>query len=130
LPSTPPNPIPAPLLRAAQFVFLTRRRIATVLAIVCALSLGYHVIFGQNGLTAYQQKRAEDKELTQQIQQMQLENGRLKAHTDRLAGDKDAIEHEAREKLHYARPGEVIYTLDDKPQDKSKADPHADPHSN
>jgi cell division protein FtsB len=23
----------------------------------------------------------------------------------------DAIEHEAREKLHYAKPGEVIYTL-------------------
>lgn len=92
-----------------------------MLAILCALFLGYHVIFGQNGLTIYQQKRAEDKDLTRQIQELQQENGRLKAHTERLQGDKDAIEHEAREKLHYARPNEVIYTLDDKPQDKSKS---------
>ena len=30
--------------------------------------------------------------------------------------DPDAIEHEAREKLHYAKPGEVIYTLPETPQ--------------
>jgi len=29
----------------------------------------------------------------------------------KLKSDPDAIEHEAREKLHYAKPGEVIYAL-------------------
>jgi cell division protein FtsB len=33
-----------------------------------------------------------------------------------LKSDPDAIEYEAREKLHYARPGEVIYTLNNQPQ--------------
>src|SRR6202035_663447 len=32
------------------------RRVATVLAIVIALLLGYHATFGANGLSAYQQK--------------------------------------------------------------------------
>ncbi len=119
--ATPLNPTLG--LKLAQVAYRSRRRIATALAIVCALFLGYHVIFGQNGLTAYQQKRNDDKMLTKQIQDLQQENGRLKAHTERLQGDSDAIEHEAREKLHYTRPGEVIYTLDEKP----KSDPHGQP---
>jgi cell division protein FtsB len=35
----------------------------------------------------------------------------LKGHVDRLQSDPNAIEHQAREELHYTRPGEVIYTL-------------------
>jgi cell division protein FtsB len=35
----------------------------------------------------------------------------LKGHVDRLQNDPNAIEHQAREELHYTRPGEVIYTL-------------------
>ncbi len=108
-------------LRLAQIAFRSWRRIATGLAILCAIFLGFHVIFGQNGLTVYQQKRADDKMLSKRIQELQQENVRLKAHTDRLQADSDAIEHEAREKLHYARPGEVIYTLDDKPKNDVKA---------
>jgi len=109
------------VVRAAGFAYRMRRRIATAAAIVLAVFLGYHVIFGQNGVTAYQQKRVEDKELQKQIQQLQDENGRMKDHVDHLQNDPDAIEHEARERLHYTRPGEVIYTLNDKPADKTAA---------
>jgi len=42
----------------------------------------------------------------------------LEAAVERLKKDPDAIEHEAREKLHYARPGEVIYTLPPDPKQK------------
>lgn len=109
------------VVRAAGFAYRMRRRIATAAAIVLAVFLGYHVIFGQNGVTAYQQKRVEDKELQKQIQQLQDENGRMKDHVDHLQNDPDAIEHEARERLHYTRPGEVIYTLNDKPVEKTSA---------
>lgn len=68
---------------------------------------------GRNGVNIYQQKRVEDRELHNQIDALQQENERLKEHLDRLKSDPDAIEHEARERLHYARPGEVIYTLND-----------------
>jgi cell division protein FtsB len=41
----------------------------------------------------------------------------LRARIERLKSDPDAIEHEAREKLHYAKPGEVIYTLPAEPEE-------------
>ena len=78
---------------------------------VLAAGLAYHVVFGANGLTVYQQKRQETETLTEQLQQLQHEGELLKGHVDRLQNDPDAIEHQAREELHYTRPGEVIYTL-------------------
>lgn len=87
------------------------RRWATVAAAGLAIAMGYHVVFGQNGLTAYQHKNHDERTLTQQLTGLQQENDRLKAHVDRLQSDPGAIEHQAREELHYTRPGEVIYTL-------------------
>ena len=87
------------------------RKVATGAAALLALAMGYHVIFGQNGLTAYQQKRQDAQSLDLQLHSLQRENGLLKGHVDRLQNDPNAIEHQAREELHYTRPGEVIYTL-------------------
>lgn len=106
-------------VRAAGFAYRMRRRIATAAAVALAVLFGYHVIFGQNGVTAYQQKIVEDKELQKQIKELQDENARMKEHVDHLQNDPDAIEHEARARLHYARPGEVIYTLNDKSANKT-----------
>lgn len=87
------------------------RKIATGAAALLALAMGYHVIFGQNGLTAFQQKRQDAQSLDRQLHSLQKENEQLKGHVDRLKSDPNAIEHQAREELHYTRPGEVIYTL-------------------
>src|SRR5277367_2985869 len=87
------------------------RKVATGAAALLAIGLGYHVIFGQNGLTAYQQKRQDTQSLDRQLHSLQRENETLKGHVDRLKNDPNAIEHQAREELHYTRPGEVIYTL-------------------
>ena len=93
-----------------------QRRIATGDGILIVALLAYHVVFGRNGLNNYEQKRAQNKALQQQIESLQQENTNLKAHINHLKNDPDAIEYEAREKLHYARPGEVIYKLNNKPQ--------------
>ena len=106
--------------RAAEFLYRVRRRVATGLAVMLAVFLGYHVMVGRNGVNIYEQKRVEDRELHKQIEALQQENDRLKEHVDRLKSDPDAIEHEARERLHYARPGEVIYTLNDSPTENEK----------
>src|ERR1017187_9781413 len=99
-------------LRAAfGALSIGRRKAATVAAAALALGVGYHVIFGANGVTVYEQKRQENHLLSQQMQDLQRENDLLKGHVDRLQSDPNAIEHQAREELHYTRPGEVIYTL-------------------
>jgi cell division protein FtsB len=91
------------------------RKVATGAAALLALAMAYHVIFGQNGLTVYQQKRQETQALTQRLHSLQQENALMKNHVERLQNDPNAIEHQAREELHYTRPGEVIYTLPPEP---------------
>ena len=102
------------------------RKVATGAAALLALAMGYHVIFGQNGLTAYQQKRQDAQNLEQQMRSLQRENDLLKGHVERLKNDPNAIEHQAREELHYTRPGEVIYTL---PATSSASGPTSEPAS-
>jgi cell division protein FtsB len=88
-----------------------RRKAATVAAAALALGVAYHVVFGANGLTAYEHKRRETQMLAQQMQDLQRQNDQLRGHVARLQNDPDAIEHQAREELHYTRPGEVIYAM-------------------
>jgi cell division protein FtsB len=91
------------------------RKVATGAAALLALAMGYHVIFGQNGLTVYEQKRQDAQSLDLQLHRLERENEALKGHVERLKSDPTAIEHQAREELHYTRPGEVIYTLPARP---------------
>jgi len=93
-----------------------RRRIGTVAAVIFALFFAWHVVNGRNGLTSWQQKRAENKALTQEIEQLSEENARLGQHVDRLKSDPGAIEHEARARLRYARPNEIIWATPEAPK--------------
>jgi cell division protein FtsB len=103
---------PAPVRkRAFEFALRAWRPAGTVVAVGLALLLTWHVINGKHGLSVWQQKRVEDRQLQMEIRDLEQENARLRQHIEQLKSDPDAIEHEAREKLHYAKPGEVIYTL-------------------
>ncbi len=103
-----PAPIP---VRAFDWTLRVWRPAGTLVVIGLALLLTWHVINGKNGLSVWQQKRVEDRQLQKEIQDLQQENSHLRVRIEKLKSDPDAIEHEAREKLHYAKPGEVIYTL-------------------
>jgi cell division protein FtsB len=92
------------------------RLAGTVIVIVLTLLVTGHVVYGNHGLSIWQHKRAEDRALQQEIKELQQENAQMRQRIDHLNSDPDAIEREAREKLHYAKPGEVIYTLPDHPQ--------------
>jgi cell division protein FtsB len=120
---TQPAPKPTPLLERVWTQYLSNRRLGTVAAVVFALFFAWHVVNGRNGLNSWQQKRAEDKALAQEIDQLTQENTRLSQHVDRLKSDPGAIEHEARERLHYARPNEIIYALPE-PVQKPAPTPH------
>ena len=97
------------------------RPAGTVVAVGLALLLTWHVVSGKHGLSVWQQKRVEDKQLRKEIEELEQENTRLRIRVERLKSDPDAIEREARDKLHYAKPGEVIYALP--PEPKSRAQP-------
>jgi cell division protein FtsB len=126
------SPDKQPRFASARYWCVTasfsRRKFATAAAALLVLAVGYHVIFGAHGLTAYQQKRQETLSLKAELQSLQHENEALKDHVDRLQKDPEAIEQQAREDLHYTRPGEVLYALPTPPAaDASQpADPQSD----
>ena len=96
---------------ARQRIYGWRRKAATVAVGALALAMGYGVVFGHNGLRKFEQKRMEAQYLQNQMSTLQRENDKLQGHVERLQNDPGAIEHQAREELHYTRPGEVIVTL-------------------
>ena len=87
-----------------------RRRLATAAVVVFTVWLFAHVMFGANGMVVYRQKKAEYQSLQKQIDDLQKENDRYTRQVKSLqAPEPNTIEKEAREQLHYARPGEVVY---------------------
>jgi len=101
-------------LKLAQNIFdwlhERRRRLATGAVGMLACLVLFHVVFGANGIFIYAQKRSEFKKVNDDIERLQLENGKLDQNIQSLKTDPKAIEKEAREQLKYVRPGEVVYT--------------------
>lgn len=104
------GPVQRALIRGAGAAYRARRRAATVLVVLAALAFCYNAVFGVNGIDMFAHKRAEDRAIQQHIVQLKQENQQLQQNVQELQSDPDAIEHEARERLHYASPGEVIWT--------------------
>jgi cell division protein FtsB len=86
-----------------------RRRLATAAVAGFSIWLFVHVMFGANGMVVYRQKKAEYVALQNEIHSLQQENDGYTGQIKSLQTDPKTIEKEAREQLHYARPGEVIY---------------------
>ena len=85
------------------------RRLGTGGAILLIVGLLLHAMFGANGMVVYRQKRAEMQALQIEVDRLQQENSQYADQIKSLKSDPAAIEKEAREQLHYTRPGEVIY---------------------
>jgi cell division protein FtsB len=91
------------------------RPAGTAIAVALALLVTWHVIYGRHGINVWQQKRAEDHALQKEIKDLQEENAEMRRQVQRLQSDPEEIACQAREKLHYAKPGEVIYKLPEQP---------------
>lgn len=115
--------VPEPPLsqRAIDWAQRIWRPAGTGVAVVLILLFGWGVVNGKHGLSAWQQQRVKDQQLKQEILRLQQENAGMRDHVERLKSDPDAIEHEARQQLHYAKPGEVIYTLPPQPEPQPAA---------
>jgi cell division protein FtsB len=110
---------------AARYVEQTRpvwswiatewRRLGTVAALVLTVGILLHAMFGANGMVVYQQKRAEKVALQGEVDRLQKENDLYVERIKGLKTDHRAIEREAREQLHYTRPGEYVYVAPEPP---------------
>lgn len=92
-----------------ELLYRIRRRLATVAVGVLTVWLFVHVMFSANGMMVYKQKRAQIEVLRKDVDALQLENDTYTQQIKALKTDPKAIEKEAREQLHYARPGEVVF---------------------
>jgi cell division protein FtsB len=97
------------------WIALEWRRVGTVAALILTLGLVVHAMFGANGMVVYQQKRAERLTLQSEVERLQKENDQYVDRIKALKTDHRAIEREAREQLHYTRPGEYVYVASDPP---------------
>ena len=127
------NPQSENILEAVNAAFLHERAAAgmrrfwrpaaSVVALVLALMLGWHVVNGNHGLTTWRQKRADDRRLVQEIDALTRENEALRVHVQRMNSDSDTIAHEVRDKLQYVGSGEVVFKLP--PKTENAAQPAA-----
>jgi cell division protein FtsB len=94
---------------ASTWLYNSRRRMATLGVAIVTAWLFLHVMFGANGMVVYRQKRAEYQSLRHEIDELQKESDHYTEQIKALQTDPKTIEKDAREQLHYTRPGEVVY---------------------
>ena len=92
------------------------RRLGTAAVLLLTVGLLLHALFGANGMVVYRQKRAEMQVIQKDAERLQIENDQYVERIRGLKTDHRAIEKEAREQLHYTRPGEFVYVAPDPPQ--------------
>lgn len=91
------------------------RRLGTAAAVLITAGLLLHAMFGANGMVVYRQKRSELNLVQIDVDRLQKENDEYVARIKALKSNPAAIEKEAREQLHYTRPGEYVYVAPDPP---------------
>jgi len=91
------------------------RRLGTAAALLLTVAVLLHAMFGTNGMVAYRQKHAEKLTLQTEVERLQKENDQYVDRIKALKTDHRAIEREAREQLHYTRPGEYVYVAPEPP---------------
>jgi cell division protein FtsB len=117
------EPLSAPQSVSGRALDLGRRiwrPAGTLVAFALALLLTWHVINGKHGLNVWLEMRTQDKQLQRDIHDLDQENARLRDRIEHLKTDPDTIMIEARQKLHYAKPDEVIVALPADKSDKSQ----------
>lgn len=110
-----------------------RRNTIFVMALLSLVML-MHEIFGRNGYLTLRHQKKEYNALQQQIHTVSEQNQQLEMKIKALKNNPEAVEQQARDQLHLAKPGELIYMLPDRRSAQRRATPqqpspaHASPH--
>jgi|SRR5881296_2557009 len=85
------------------------RRVVVLVVVAAALAVLIGTATGDRGYLEMLRRRAAYADLRADVSRLRAENAALMSQVTALKADPYAIEKLAREKLGYARPGEVIY---------------------
>ncbi|MGH9430050.1 MAG: FtsB family cell division protein [Terriglobia bacterium] len=89
----------------------TLRRGLLLALLLIFVAFAVHEIFGDHGWLALRHQRRQVQAIQQRIQQLKQQNHQLQKDVQGLKSDPHTIERYAREQMHFARPGEIIYTF-------------------
>jgi cell division protein FtsB len=85
------------------------RRIVVFVVAALALAVLIGTAMGDRGFLEARRRRAEGAQLLKEVDRLNAEDAALMAQVTALKAAPYAVEKIAREKLGYAKPGEVIY---------------------
>lgn len=110
-PSTPDDPSSAAAgrPRAAAPAPRLGRQLVIFVVLVAALLVTVAAVSGERGYLDVHRQRAQLSRLRAEVATLRDENGALLTEVRGLRSDPYVLERIAREKLGYARPGEVIF---------------------
>jgi len=94
--------------KIGSWLVAMRRVLATVCLALLAMLIGYKVVYGSNGTVQWRAKRVEYQHLQRDIEQANADHAALEDRVRKLQSDRNTIVKEAREKLGYVMPGEVV----------------------
>ena len=104
--------------KVGSWFYHMRRVLATLCIGVLAALIAYKVVFGANGTVEWRAKRAEYQKVQHEIEVDNQVHQDLQTRVRKLQSDRDTIIKEAREKLGYVMPGEIVLV---QPQPKADA---------
>ena len=90
-----------------------RRELLLILFFVCLFSYAYLLTYGSGGFIELDRARSVLEQLELENQQLHEINRHKAQQLKRIKNDPEELERILREKLDYARPGDVIITLPD-----------------
>ncbi len=90
-----------------------RRELLLIIFFVCLFSYAYLLTYSSGGFIELDRTRIELGQLELENQQLREINRQKAQQIERMKSDPAELERILREKLDYARPGDVIITLPD-----------------
>ena len=90
------------------------------LVVAIASLLFLDALVGDKGVVEIVKARQDYQDLETSLAHIRSENARLRARARLLREDPETIEHEARERLGFIRPGEKLFILKDVAPAKSE----------
>lgn len=86
-----------------------QNRITILIFLILGVFLGYSFFFGDMGYLKYRELKQKEKNLISEINQISMENNRLRNEIELLKNDPSYLEKYAREKFGLVKPGEMIF---------------------